>query len=453
MRDRTIEVISQNVWGKMFSPHREILPHLDDTYEIELAFYEDQLLTDEELLRNAAYFGRVDGQFTRHFLVCVGESLRLPDHSSARLKSFFQKNQFRTGYATHGLFPYRGKFHPQMVKGLMNVMGLKPAEAVLDPMMGSGTVLVEASLMGINSVGVDTSPFCRFMAQTKIDALTMSLSRARKALANHEEVYEHFGKKVGKPRAGSKSRGGTRRDFSAVMEPGAQYVTTQDRSDLSAKDRETSDTYNFLLLAYLDSAGYSERSKRKSPVEQFRAILERYVFVAEKIQRVLARMESELGEAQVLVGDARSLPLEDESIDGIIFSPPYSFAIDYLDNDSFHLRYLGVDIENVRESMVGLRGRGLSEKFELYQDDMDKVLAECGRVLRPGRICSIVVGTNDNQLSKAFGISPEEVRGIHEMLTDQATEHGFRLVKTMSRPITGISNTMRREYVLFLCRE
>ncbi|MGA2659398.1 MAG: hypothetical protein ABSH34_17980 [Verrucomicrobiota bacterium] len=56
------------------------------------------------------------------------------------LRSFFQNNQFRTVYATHGLLPYLGKFRPQMAKGLLNAMGLK-------------------------SIGLDASPFCRFMAQ------------------------------------------------------------------------------------------------------------------------------------------------------------------------------------------------------------------------------------------------------------------------------------------------
>ncbi len=98
--------------------------------------------------------------------MCTDDSLKLPSHSSPRLKSFFAKNIFRTGYATHGLFPYRGKFHPQMIKALMNVMGLKPGDRVLDPMMGSGTVPVEAVLMGLDAIGIDVSPFCKFMAQT-----------------------------------------------------------------------------------------------------------------------------------------------------------------------------------------------------------------------------------------------------------------------------------------------
>ena len=73
---------------------------------------------------------------------------------------------------------------------------LKPGDTVLDPMMGSGTVLVEACLMGIKSIGIDASPFCRFMTQTKIDVLTMSLARAKATLTNYEEVYVYFQKKV-----------------------------------------------------------------------------------------------------------------------------------------------------------------------------------------------------------------------------------------------------------------
>jgi len=447
-----VDALSQDLTQQLFPAERRLVPYLDDVYELELAFYENQLLADEELIRNAGYFASIGDTYTRHFLMCTGESLKLPDHSSSRLKSFFQKNQFRTGYATHGLFPYRGKFHPQMIKGIINVMGLKPGDIVLDPMMGSGTVLVEACLMGIRSIGVDASPFCRFMTQTKIDALTMSLSRSRKALSNYEEVFAYFQKQVGKPARGTKTRKNQKsKGFMSIMEPAGEYVTKKNRDQLTDKSRETSDTYNFLLLAYLDSAGYSERSARKSPLDQFKAILERYLFVAEKIQNVLKGVE-DTAHADALEGDARTLLLEDQSVDGIIFSPPYSFAIDYLKNDSFHLNFLGVETDKLRENMIGLRGRGLSEKFDIYQEDMDKVLSECARVLRQGRLCTIIVGTNNNQLGKALKVSPEEVPGLHEIIVDIGSKYGLQMVKMMSRPITGISNTMRREYIVMLRR-
>lgn len=445
------EILSRGFADRLFSPERQLIPDIDDFYEVELAFFENQILDVAGLVRNAAYFARIGEEYTRHFLMCTGEPLRLPNHSSSRLKSFFEKNIFRTGYATHGFFPYRGKFHPQMVKGLLNVMGLKPGDVVLDPMMGSGTVPVEATLMGIRSVGIDASPFCRFMAQTKVDALTMSLDRAQKALKNYDDVFAYFKNRVGLSVPGRKVRKPISPcGFMGVMESAAEYVTSKDREDLSGKAKETSDTYNFLLLAYMDAAGYAERSERKSPQVQFRAILERYLFVAEKIQTVLKGVESDMGEAMLCEGDARNLSLDDASVDGVIFSPPYSFAIDYLDNDAFHLNYLGSDTVQLQQIMVGLRGRNLQEKFAFYKEDMGQVLAECARVLRPERICTIIVGTNNNQLSKVLGVPPDKVQGLHEMLTDMAATHNLRLVRAMSRSIIGMSNTMRREYILLL---
>jgi len=186
------EILSYNLTQRLFPPHLEVVPDIKEIYELELAFYESQILDDDELIRNGAFFLRIGEVLSRHFLICSGQPIKLPDYSSSRLKSFFERNQFRTGYATHGLFPYSGKFHPQMIKGLMNIMGLKPGDTVLDPMMGSGTTLIEACLMGINSIGIDASPFCGFMTQTKIDALSIPLFRIRKAFENGKAVFNYY---------------------------------------------------------------------------------------------------------------------------------------------------------------------------------------------------------------------------------------------------------------------
>jgi len=443
------EALQQQTAQHLFPATRELLPFLSDIYELELALAENVLLDDRELLANGAYFARVGGEPTRHFLMSTGTPLKLPSHASSRLKSFFEKNQFRTGYATHGLFPYRGKFHPQMVKGILNAMGLQAGDTVLDPMMGSGTVAVEASLMGINSVGFDASPFCRFMAATKLSALTMSIDRTRRALPRYQDVYQYFRKKVGLPARGTKLRKTGARGSCCLMEELGGYDAERDGSQASVEDAFI-DTHNLLLLAYLDSAGYCERSTRKDPVTQFGAVMERYVAVVDKIRRVLDGMESVLGSASVHVGDARSLPLDDGSVDGVLFSPPYSFAIDYVENDSFHLDYLDVDQDDLRGNMIGLRGRALPEKYELYRQDMDLVVGECSRVLRRGGYCVIVIGTNDSQLSKALKLPREEVEGLHQVMTELAERHRLQAVRSIVRPITGMSNTMRREYILFL---
>ncbi|MBI4774121.1 MAG: hypothetical protein HY788_08070 [Deltaproteobacteria bacterium] len=434
------DILSQSLYDEVLPKHLKPVPQLNEVYELELAYYESRILTDEEIQRNGAYFASVNGLPTRHFLICRGEPLKLADHSSSRLKSFFKNNQFKTGYATNGLFPYRGKFHPQMIKGLINVMGLKPGNVVLDPMMGSGTVLIEASLMGIHSIGLDSSPFCSFMAKAKLDGLKVPIGYLKASLRDFDTTFRYYNHKVGQETSSA-----PRRQVSLLTEP---RITTKQYAIPQWSKRQ--DVQDYLMLAFLDAKGYSERSNRKSFEEQFKAILERYIFVAEKIQTVLNGFQDELGEAEPKTGDARKMEIPDESVDGIIFSPPYSFAIDYLANDEYHLHAIGVDVDKLRESMVGLRGRYLKQKYENYLSDMNQVIAECSRVLKSGKICSIVVGTNNNQISKILKVNPEEVTGIQDQLTEMARNHGMGLLRRIERQITGMANTMRSEFILML---
>ncbi|MFO7816335.1 MAG: DNA methyltransferase [Desulfovibrionales bacterium] len=450
-KENPIDVLSKGMFHKLFSGKKVLSPQLNEVYELALAYYESRILSEEELLQNGAYFVKIGDQYTRHYHMCTGAPLLLPKHSSSRLRSFFEKNQFRTGYATHGLFPYRGKFHPQMIKALINVMGVKAGDVVLDPMMGSGTVPIEASLMNIRSVGIDASPFCRFMAKTKYDALSLPLDPLDRALEKSREIFDYFSQSVGSPVPGSKSRNGCqRKQDNGIQELKKNFQSGSEQVLPELMGNDSHKVFDLLLLAYLDSAGYSERSKRKTPFEQYKSIIERYVFVVKKIQHVLAGVESIPAEATILQGDARALPLDNKSVDGILFSPPYSFAIDYLANDSFHLNLLGEDTKKLKETMVGLRGKTIKEKYRLYTEDMDCVFSECDRVLKPGRFCSLIIGTNDNQLSKALGIPKEEVKGLHRIMTETAQKYQFRPVRTLARQISGIANTMRNEYIVIL---
>ena len=87
-------ILSKSMVKSLLPDNLELVPQLNEVYELELAFYESQILSEEEILRNGAYFASVNGQPTRHFLMCQGEPLKLADHSLSRLKSFFKTNQF-----------------------------------------------------------------------------------------------------------------------------------------------------------------------------------------------------------------------------------------------------------------------------------------------------------------------------------------------------------------------
>lgn len=72
---------------------------------------------------------------------------------------------------------------------------------------------------------------------------------------------------------------------------------------------------------------------------------------------------------------------------------------------------------------------------------------------KAGKICSIVVGTNNNQIGNLLGIAPEEVRGIDDLLIEFAGDSGLKLVRRIERQIVGMANTMRTEYILMLAKQ
>src|SRR3990172_2141267 len=64
----------------------------------------------------------------------------------------------------HRLHPYMGKFIPQLVEIFLRKY--KP-KLVYDPFCGSGTTLVEANALGIDSIGTDISVFNVLLTKAK----------------------------------------------------------------------------------------------------------------------------------------------------------------------------------------------------------------------------------------------------------------------------------------------
>lgn len=390
----------------IFPKEYTLTPGVNELYELRLAQLETKALDAAGLLERSAYFAEIDGAPTTHFQICTGAPLEVARGSSMRLQTFFQANLFKTGYATHGLFPYRGKFHAQMIKALINVMGVEPGETVLDPMMGSGTVLVEAASMGIHSVGFDSSPLCLLMTQAKLDGMSVDPSLIEAVAKKPLELFDAL-----------KEGGGPTGDVGA--------------------DR-------LLHLAYLDSIGYAARRKGKDARALFKSVLKRYYGAVEKFHAATAG-HLDLGSSLPLLGDARQLPLRDGSIQGVIFSPPYSFAVDYVGNDALQLGMMEVDLDELRDRMVGLRGEGAS-RVELYFEDMGDVMSQISRVLATGRRCCVVVGSNTKQLAKLLG--EEQAQGIEDRLVEIGAERNLDLCWRTTRQVTGIANTMREEHIL-----
>ena len=77
-------------------------------------------------------------------------------------------------YVTHGLHDYKGKFYPQLAKGLINLSGLENGSHILDPFCGSGTTLLEGYLNGHRAHGCDMNPLAAKIARAKVGILDVN---------------------------------------------------------------------------------------------------------------------------------------------------------------------------------------------------------------------------------------------------------------------------------------
>ena len=374
------------------------LKSLGVNFEVTNGLREFKLLEikDEELLRRKlAYFKFVKGKPTDYFLI-------------------IQKNRTRSvnQYLTHWIYPYKGKFHPQMIRALMNIIGLKQGDTVLDPFIGSGTTAVEAQLLGINCVGVDVSPLCVLQSKVK----TESIDVLPQILEWKEEIINRI-----KPSLFN-----------------LEGKTIDDVINLIPNEK----VKNFYRMAKLVAISDNARRGREFS-NAFLKNIELMISSVSDYVEIVRKLNLRLGEINIKAGDSRALPLKNDSIDGIVTSPPYSIALDYVSNDAHALEELGYDISQIREEFVGVRGKG-QKRIELYNEDMKKSINEMFRVLKSQKYAVIIIGN-----ATYMG---EEVKTV-EFIIDYAEKIGFRLVKNIDKIIFGLYNVMQKENILIFIKE
>ncbi|MFA5433727.1 MAG: DNA methyltransferase [Candidatus Paceibacterota bacterium] len=401
---------SESIINEAFGNKVELFPSVNELFELELAHLEYKSLSGEELLERTAYIKSVDNKFSKHYLLYSNNSEKIHSDRSSATQAYFEEGQFSTGYATHGLFPYRGKFHPQLIKGLINILSIQKGEIILDPMAGSGTTNVEAALMGINSKAIDVSPFCQFMIKTKYEALTIDLKLLEQTKIENNKLFDFF------------KQGDVLKRITKIGDDNKIKI------------------YNLAFLAFLDALGYSKRVVKSNHEQLFDKVLPRYI---ETVKSFLSNQyfdQNKIGSLDVLPdSDALNIKLDINSVDCVITSPPYSFAIDYVENDKDQLEFLGYDTTELKNRLIGLKGKTKNQKLENYFADMDSFCLQVSKVLKKGKYFVLIIGSNTNQTG---GIRLEET------VINSAKKYDMPLVKSILKPIKGMRNTMKEEFVL-----
>ncbi len=347
-------------------------------------------IDEVKLLKRLAYFKYVRGKPTDYFQIIQNN----------RTKSVNQ-------YLTHWIYPYKGKFHPQMVRALLNIISLEPGETVLDPFIGSGTTAVEAQLLGVNCIGFDISPLCVLQSRVKTESIDV--------LPQIMEWKEEIQKAMSLPLFSSAGK------------------TLDDAINSIPGEKEQ----NFYKMAKLVAISDNARRGREFN-NAFLKNLELMLSSVSDYAGMVQKLKLKLGQVDIKTGDSRALPLGNESIDGIITSPPYSIALDYVSNDAHALEELGYGLSEIREEFIGVRGKG-EKRIDLYNQDIKKSLEEMYRVLKPHRYAAIIIG-NAMYLGKEIKTT--------EFIIDYSEKIGFRLVKNIDKIIFGLYNIMQKENIL-----
>ncbi len=364
-------------------------------------------------------------------------------------------------YGSHAWHPFPAKFPPQLPEFMIRHLS-DPGDLVFDPMVGSGTTLVEAVRLGRRAVGCDIDPLARMITAAKLTPIDpfAVLWEGNGIIAGASDDYHRF-------------RWRLERDFSLRFDSRTEqfihyWFPPQQQLELLALVQRIEalpkgGTRDFLKVVFSStiiakSGGVSlardlahtrpHRDTEKTPKSafvEFGKRLQRNVaaFAKNKLtDNMIPSRLSGAGEARVSApfisihaASAADTGLPPASVDLIVTSPPYANnAIDYMRAHKFSLVWFDwkiADLARIRaqyvghDAIAGLRCDGLPSQCEetlaklaerderkalvlrRYFEEMKTVIWEMLRVLKRGRPVVIVVGS-----SRLRGLDVETHKGL-----------------------------------------
>ncbi|MFQ5818919.1 MAG: DNA methyltransferase [Candidatus Heimdallarchaeota archaeon] len=322
-------------------------------------------------------------------------------------------------YAFHNLYPYKGKFYPRIVRTLINAFRLNPGALILDPFNGSGTTTHEATLMGIESVGVDVTPMGVLLAELKNELPFLDVKELELNPNDLGEILTQIEKK--------------KWTFSNPVIKKLMLALYFDTKDAFAR---------------------TSRYKKKGIAGLFQ---EKFMYVKKNHQTILSLQEKyqlEFKKATILEGDVLELQTFKQFVgkfDAIITSPPYYFSIDYVGKDRIAYDYLGIDMKTVESKYLGRKNTQsrkksgkLPAKVLLYYEDLKQSIKNMFWALKPGGQLAIIVGDSS--------VGGKKIPTT--MMTKKFCEDaGFKFETLIFNPLLGARNRAIRGESIIICKK
>ncbi len=293
----------------------------------------------------------------------------------------------------HRLHPYLGKFIPQLVEIFLRKY--QPS-LVVDPFCGSGTTLVEAKTLGIESFGADISEFNCLLSKVKtatydvelvereiLDALQQSVETGQARLLESKDKY---------------TSSSYLRDWFAPQaleelqsyQAGIQNYHYQDvlKIILSRSARMTTHfDLDFPQKPQTEPYECYKHSRICRPTQNAKQFLKRYSLDTIKRIKEYAELRNQ-AESHVVWGDSRNV--EFPLCDLVITSPPYVGLIDYHEQHRYAYELLGLNWNEELE--IGRAKKGTSQTAQQsYVDNIEMVFRNVKKYLKEDSRLVVIV--------------------------------------------------------------
>lgn len=258
--------------------------------------------------------------------------------------------------------PWKGQFSPQLVDVLLREYAA-PGSHVLDPFVGSGTVLGEAVRRGHSATGVEINPAAVLLAKL-YEWANVPMAKRLRVLKAVDSTLRRMREKS------------PEQDGSGLLRP-QKYAATAG----TIADAETRRLLQAILV--LADPQWSELS---------------YARISSAFTRVhdlLSSLPEGPHTVQAHHADARCVPLADSACDLVLTSPPYINVFNYHQQYRPAVEALDHDVLEAARSEIGSNRKHRMNRFLTvvqYALDMSSVIDEIRRTLRQGGRAIIVIG-------------------------------------------------------------
>jgi len=380
------------------------------------------------------------------------------------------------GQGLHSIHPYPAMFHFLLVRKFINELSSEGG-LILDPFCGSGVSAVEALINNRNYVGYDINPLAVLIA--KVRTTPISTEKAFKLL---ELILKENVK-----------------DYEIPKFPNIEYWFDEDVIEELAKLRATIFNIEDVKLQNLFKVAFSEtirlvsradhsefklvrakKAKKKDVKLVFETIAKRNIINLSVLSNLTFKACVDIRQFNAL----DNLPIEDESVDLVITSPPYGDSkttVAYEQFSKLSIKWLGLEdsfknyqlgakeknyeyalpLDELNEYIENIKRSDEKRAKDVYNfyADLYRAIENISKKVKPGKYAVIVVGNR-------------RVKGV-ELPTDKIcasffSQFGFVHIITLVREISNKrmpsenspsnikgekSGTMKYEYIVILQRK